>query len=49
MTMKLQDVFSRIVFRFNEGQGDLALLKENFADVTMKFAMKADFYERKIR
>ncbi|MEQ1141949.1 formyltetrahydrofolate deformylase [Acinetobacter soli] len=39
--------FSRIVFRFNEGQGDLALLKEKFADVTMKFAMKADFYEKK--
>ena len=39
--------FSRIVFRFNEGQEDLALLKEKFADVTMKFAMKADFYEKK--
>ncbi|WP_120430360.1 formyltetrahydrofolate deformylase [Acinetobacter baylyi] len=39
--------FSRIVFRFNEGQGDLELLKEKFVDVTAKFAMKADFYEKK--
>ena len=39
--------FSRIVFRFNEGQGDLALLKEKFAEVAAQFSMKANFYEKK--
>ena len=37
--------FTRIVFRFNEGQGDIEVLKAGFEDVKSKFQMQADFYD----
>ena len=37
--------FTRIVFRFNEGDGDLAALKQGFESVKAQFNMHADFYD----
>lgn len=39
--------FSRIVFRFNDGKGNIDELKQNFAEVAETFAMKASFYDKK--
>lgn len=39
--------FSRIVFRFNDGKGNIDELKQNFAEVAKTFAMKASFYDKK--
>lgn len=37
--------FSRIVFRFNDGEGDIETLKNNFADVEQAFQMNASFHD----
>ena len=37
--------FSRIVFRFNSGLGDLAALQQGFESVQSTFKMQADFYD----
>lgn len=37
--------FTRIVFRFNQGQGDLQALKDGFTEVQTQFQMQADFYD----
>ncbi|TCB80369.1 formyltetrahydrofolate deformylase [Acinetobacter sp. ANC 4173] len=39
--------FTRIVFRFNDGHGDLEQLKQGFSEVTEKFSLNAKFYEKK--
>ncbi|ANF83408.1 formyltetrahydrofolate deformylase (plasmid) [Acinetobacter sp. NCu2D-2] len=39
--------FTRIVFRFNEGQGDIEALKVGFEIVKTEFQMQADFYDCK--
>ena len=39
--------FSRIVFRFNDGKGNIDELKQNFGEVTAKFSMSATFYDKK--
>ncbi|MGQ1513284.1 formyltetrahydrofolate deformylase (plasmid) [Acinetobacter baumannii] len=39
--------FTRIVFRFNDGKGDLEQLKQGFSEVTEKFSLNAKFYEKK--
>ncbi|GAA5002304.1 formyltetrahydrofolate deformylase [Acinetobacter puyangensis] len=39
--------FTRIVFRFNDGSGDIDGLKAGFADVVDQFQMKAEFFEKK--
>ena len=39
--------FTRIVFRFNDGNGDLEQLKQGFSEVTEKFSLNAKFYEKK--
>ncbi|OTG56496.1 formyltetrahydrofolate deformylase [Acinetobacter sp. ANC 4204] len=39
--------FTRIVFRFNDGNGDLEQLKLGFAEVSEKFSLNAQFYEKK--
>ncbi|MCG9494196.1 formyltetrahydrofolate deformylase [Acinetobacter pittii] len=39
--------FSRIVFRFNDGKGNIDELKQNFAEVVETFGMKASFYDKK--
>lgn len=39
--------FTRIVFRFNDGKGDLEQLKLGFSEVTEKFSLNAKFYEKK--
>ncbi|MBJ9984705.1 formyltetrahydrofolate deformylase [Acinetobacter sp. S40] len=38
--------FSRIVFRFNNGKGNIEELKQNFGEVAEKFAMNASFYDK---
>ncbi|UAA86672.1 formyltetrahydrofolate deformylase (plasmid) [Acinetobacter sp. ANC 7454] len=37
--------FTRIVFRFNEGKGDIEALKQGFDTVKAQFNMQADFYD----
>lgn len=37
--------FTRIVFRFNEGKGDIEALTNGFETVKAQFAMQADFYD----
>ncbi|MEN8336451.1 formyltetrahydrofolate deformylase [Acinetobacter baumannii] len=39
--------FSRIVFRFNGGKGNIDELKQNFVEVVETFGMKASFYDKK--
>ncbi|MDV7460620.1 formyltetrahydrofolate deformylase [Acinetobacter baumannii] len=39
--------FSRIVFRFNDGKGNIDELKQNFVEVVETFGMKASFYDKK--
>ncbi|MFU8926104.1 formyltetrahydrofolate deformylase [Acinetobacter puyangensis] len=39
--------FTRIVFRFNDGSGDIDGLKAGFADIVDQFQMKAEFFEKK--
>lgn len=37
--------FTRIVFRFNEGEGNITALKSGFEAVKAQFDMQADFYD----
>ena len=38
--------FTRIVFRFNQGIGDLDALKAGFAEISAQFQMQADFHSK---
>ena len=37
--------FTRIVFRFNDGLGDIDSLKANFAEIEQQYSMQATFYD----
>lgn len=37
--------FTRIVFRFNDGSGEIEQLKQNFDLIKQQFKMQADFYD----
>lgn len=37
--------FTRIVFRFNEGQGDIQAVQQSFTQIQQQFDMQAQFYD----